>query len=168
MDTGNSFEKLYQDQAKHIYRFIYIKTSNKELTEDLTADTFCKYFEHQQKDPAIDNPRALLYKIASNLVIDSYRRKAYRESKIDADADTSSVPSDEDILSNHILKETYGVVTKAMKHIKKEYEDILLLHFIEDLTTTEIAYIQKTNENNIRVKVHRALKSLRGHLEDTA
>jgi RNA polymerase sigma-70 factor (ECF subfamily) len=104
---------------------------------------------------------------ASNLVIDSYRKKAYRDSKVDTD-EIELIKSDEDILHAQVLKETYEELRVAMKNIKKEYEDLLLLHFVEDMTVTEISIIQNTNENNVRVKLHRAIKSLRSFVSDTA
>jgi RNA polymerase sigma-70 factor (ECF subfamily) len=145
-----------------------ISSCSKAVAEDLTAETFCKYYEYLKKDTAIENPRAMLYRIASNLVIDSYRKKAYRDSKVDTDAEIELIKSDEDILHAQVLKETYEELRVAMKNIKKEYEDLLLLHFVEDMTVTEISIIQNTNENNVRVKLHRAIKSLRSFVSDTA
>lgn len=165
-DIRNIFEKTYQENAKAIYRFVYIKTSNKEVAEDLTADIFCKYFEYLQAEQIIENARAMLYRIARNLIIDTYRRKAYRESKTLHGVDMETVSSTEDILSSSVLKEAYEQVRKVMGSIKKEYEDILLLHYIEDMTVPEIAFIQGTNENNVRVKLHRAIKSLRHHMSE--
>lgn len=161
----DQFDALYNEYAKAIYRFVFIKTSNKDTAEDLTADTFCKFFEFSLDHPEIDSPRALLYRIASNLVIDTYRKKSFRDSKTDRDAEIEQIPSGEDLFKEHSVKEAYSTVREVMKNLKSDYEDMLLLHYIEDLTVKEISEVLKITENSVRVKLHRAQESLKVHIQ---
>jgi RNA polymerase sigma-70 factor (ECF subfamily) len=163
MDS-NTFDTLYALYAPAIFRFAYIKTSSKELAEDISADTFCKFFEYSLTHQNIDNPKAMLYRIASNLVIDSYRKKAYRDTKLVQDAEVEHIASNEDIFRNHSIKESFQAVQTVMKELKKDYEDILLLHYIEDLTVKEISEVLDITENSTRVKLHRAEQSLKKQL----
>ena len=57
-----------------IYRYLYYKLKNKETAEDITQQTFLKFWEHSEyrsNEAAIK----ILYTIAGNLLINEYRRK---------------------------------------------------------------------------------------------
>ena len=74
------FSKIYNQHIEKIYRFIFLKVNSQERAEDLTSKTFLKGWEAfknsgNSSQNTIDNPRAFLYKIARNLVIDYYREK---------------------------------------------------------------------------------------------
>ena len=62
-----------------IYRYLYYKLKNKETAEDITQQTFLKFWEHSEyrsNEAAIK----ILYTIAGNLLINEYRRKRADES----------------------------------------------------------------------------------------
>ena len=69
--------------------------------------------------------------------------------------------SHDDIMKDLLTKELYCEVRQAMKFLKKEYEDIIFLHVVEDLSVQEIAKILNATENTTRVTLHRAIASLR-------
>lgn len=163
MDS-NSFDTLYSTFSKAIFRYAYIKTSNKEFAEDITADTFCKFYEYSLSHGDIENPKAMLYRIATNLVTDHYRKKAFRDSKTVYDAEVENIASSENILQNSSIHEAFQTVKDMMKNLKSDYEDILLLHYVDDLTVQEISQALNVSENSARVKLHRAQQSLKKHL----
>lgn len=62
------------EQYDKIYRYCYFKVKDAVLAEDLTQETFLKYFaQNSYKD--CGKKMAYLYTIARNLCIDSFRRK---------------------------------------------------------------------------------------------
>lgn len=65
------------EQYDKIYRFCYLRVSNRETAEDLTQETFLRYLEHPQYHN-IDKTLQLLYTIARNLCNDEFRRKKIR------------------------------------------------------------------------------------------
>ncbi len=60
-----------------------------------------------------------------------------------------------------LQKQALEQIFVKIKHLKKNYQDVLFLHYVEDLTVKEIAYMQKKKENAVRVLLHRALQSLK-------
>lgn len=157
----HSFEVIYKEFAGGIFRFIYFKVSNYELTQDLTADTFIRYWKVLAKGETIDNHKAFLYFIAKGLVIDYYRKKKKNKQISLESVDERmlrAIDTAEDAISQkQELEEIYAKI----KQLKKSYQDILFLHYVEDLTVKEIAFVQKKKENAIRVFLHRALRSLK-------
>ena len=72
----NLFWKIYEKYVDEIYKFIYLKTTNTEISEDLTSETFFSAlknifkFDTNSKDA---NFRARIYKIAYNKTINHYK-----------------------------------------------------------------------------------------------
>jgi RNA polymerase sigma-70 factor (ECF subfamily) len=50
---------------------------------------------------------------------------------------------------------------KLLSKIKPEYQDIVIWHYLDDLSIKEISKILDKPENNVRVTLHRALNSLK-------
>jgi RNA polymerase sigma-70 factor (ECF subfamily) len=155
------FEKVYGQLSKGIFRYIYFKVSDFELAQDITADTFIRYWKVLLQKKEIENDKALIYKIANGIVIDYYRRKKEKNNVSLENIDERLLGIFEGFEDTIDLKEKVQEVFIKMKEIKKEYRDVLLLHYVEDLTIKEIAFIQNKTENAIRVFLHRALKLLK-------
>ena len=88
----DSFARLYDKYIDQIYRFIYLKTSNKESSEDLTSEVFMKAMRWLEKVQAKlnFNFKSWLYTVARNTVIDFYRNEEIL-SEVDANQDVDSV-----------------------------------------------------------------------------
>ena len=75
IEKREHLEKLYGNHADEIFRFALYKLSDREKAKDVVQDTFVKIWGHISTNSEIlQNPRAFLFKIARNLVIDSYRK----------------------------------------------------------------------------------------------
>jgi len=158
------FEKIYKQFSNGIFRYIYFKVSDFELAQDLTVNSFIRYWKILVKGEEIDNDRALLYKIAKGKIIDHYRKKGNNKhislEKIDERL-LGKIDPTEDIVSR---KQELEQIYLQIKKIKKDFQDVILLHYVEDLTIKEMAFILHKKENAVRVLLHRALKSLKEKL----
>src|SRR3972149_8302653 len=70
----NDLMENYNELVNQIFRFIYLKTSSKEIAEDLTQDCFLSTVKYL-KDKEVRNIKAFLFRTARNKVIDYYRIK---------------------------------------------------------------------------------------------
>jgi len=158
------FVKLYDQYAPRIYRFVYLKVNSPQDSEDLTSEAFFKFWESlANKKEKIDNPRALLYKIATNLVTDFYRKKSRTEIKVDPEKSDilSQIPDKTDLAKASNLGSDINQVKKAISGLKNEHQDVIVLRYLDDLSHREIAQIIGKSEGTVRVLVHRALKDLK-------
>lgn len=167
MENGklhHQFEEVYRQFAQGVFRFIYFKVSDYELAKDFTADTFVKFWKQLANGREIQNNKALLYFIAKGITIDYYRKKKNTKS-ISLDTIDERllgvIDNSEDKFS---IKQELEQVYVKLKEIKKEYQDVLLLHYVEDLKIAEIADALNKKENTVRVLLHRALKTLKEKL----
>jgi len=158
------FVKLYDQYAPRIYRFTYLKVNSPQDSEDLTSETFFKFWQNlANKDEKIDNPRALLYRIANNLVTDFYRKKSRTELILDPEEDNvlAKIPDKTDLNKRINLNSDMIKVKKALSQIKGEYQNIIIWRYLDDFSAKEISQIMEKPEGTIRVLIHRALSALK-------
>lgn len=158
-DTAKAyFLEMYDLYADELYRFCLMKVSQREKAEDLVQDTFTRFWQVLRDGKELDNPRAFLYTLARNRVIDWYRKK--KESSLDelneagvdfAGSDGSSIT---DAAEMRILLE-------AVNGLDEPSREVLLLRFMEGWTPQEIADLNKESANAVSVRLNRALEKVR-------
>lgn len=166
LKKGNqeAFIWFYDQFASPIYRFIYLKINSSQDSEDLTSETFFKFWQSARNGLQIRNPRALLYQIARNLVIDFYRQKPRADLAIDPAANDDILAKIDDGID--LNRETemglnINMVKKAIGQLKAEYQDVLVWYYLEELSAKEISQILDKPEGTVRVLIHRALTALK-------
>jgi RNA polymerase sigma-70 factor (ECF subfamily) len=169
MNSPNEqFSRIYDEYIEKIYRFVYLKVSSKEVAEDISSKTFLKAWQVFQNDPSsIKNVNAFLYKIAGNMVVDHYRERGRTKTVAD-DYFPKMVDTKTNLHESAVLASDLETVKKAIQNLKKEYQDVLIFHYLEDMPIGEIATILNKPEGTIRVMIHRGLQSLKNELVNEA
>ena len=108
----------------------------------------------------IKNPGAFLYQIARNAVVDHYRAKG-RSKEVPVDTSWELSDPGTNAQDAAILNADVAVVRTAIQKLKKEYQDIIIWHYLEDMTIPEIAELLGKPEGTVRVSLHRGLKELK-------
>jgi len=159
------FGEIYDKYIEKIYRFVFVKVSSQDIAQDICSETFLKGWE-SFKTQKIDNPQAFLYRIARNLVIDYYREKG--RTKI-VSAEYSSIPDPRAGFEEKIaLDSDLEQVKKALSKLSDDYQNVVVLRYLEDLPIPEIAKALDKTEDATRVTLHRALKALKNEVNRTA
>lgn len=155
-----AFSVLYERYLSIIYNYIFFQVNNNHHeAEDLTEEVFLRAFTVTiEKPKKQSNFKALLYRIAHNLVIDQYRTN-----KIELDLDTANNVSDnfpkpEETLETAQLSEA---LTRAIKKLKPNLQSVVILRYVLDMDTKEIAEIMGISKNYVRVLQYRALQALK-------
>lgn len=158
------FAQIYDAHIDKIYRFIFLKVSSPEIAQDLCSETFLRGWQRFRGDKEkIDNPQAFLYQIARNLVIDHYRIKS-RTQTISIE-NVPIIDPTVDLEKKSLQDSDMGTIQAVLSDIKQEYQEVVIWHYIEDLTIAEIAEMLDKKEGTVRVILHRALKSVRNKIE---
>ena len=150
---------MYNTYADDIYRFLLVHVRDKELAEDLTADTFTKAWSRLESFD-FKQPRPWLYKIARNTMMDHWRKK-HTEPMDSEEEYVSGADSIEDQIDKQLTKETIG---KALYKLPENMCSVITLRFILGYSAKQTADSLGTTEGNVRVVQYRALKKLRGLL----
>ena len=162
MDSLNEqFGHIYDQYIAKIYRFVYLKVNSQEVAEDITSKVFLKGWEaFKSQKETIKNPGAFLYQIARNAVVDHYRAKG-RSKEVPVDTSWELSDPGTNAQDAAILNADVAVVRTAIQKLKKEYQDIIIWHYLEDMTIPEIAELLGKPEGTVRVSLHRGLKELK-------
>jgi len=158
-----AFAKLYDLYVTPIYRFIYFKVPGQQDAEDLTSEVFLKVWTYvTETEDQIENFRALVYKIARNAVVDFYRSKSRCEFAQDEEI-MVMIPDDrqQSFLKEVEVKLEINNLEAVLKKIKDEYRDVIVLKYIDGLSTKEIARIMDKSNGSVRILLHRALNVIR-------
>ena len=158
------YTRIYDEHVERIYRFICLKVGSVEIAEDITSQVFVKCWKRFKEGLKIDNESAYLFKVARTEVADHYRKsskyKIISTSAVQEIPSQAKSPEEEEEIKWQINK-AQGLLAK----LKEEYQDILILRYVDGYDIGEIALMLNKTEANVRVIAHRALKALRELME---
>lgn len=165
-----AFVKVYDENVSDIYRFVYFKIGRKDEAHDLTSAVFLKAWNHIQTNSleSAKTLRALLYKVARNVIIDYYRDRSGRQPlSLDDEANPIDLADEsQDQAGQADQAADLELIRKKLPLLKEEYREVIIMRFVNDLSLEEMADISGKNKGNIRVLLHRALKALKELVEE--
>lgn len=157
----DAFGMLYDYYFEQIYRFIYLKVNLKEDAEDLSHQVFLKALKKIKDYEERGFPfSAWLYRIARNEVIDFYRGDKQNTSLEDLE-NVLTGQDDKDIKDSIDFKIQIENVKKAIQKINPNYQDVIIMRFVENLSIKEIAQILNKTEGAVKLMQHRAIAALK-------
>lgn len=153
-----------QEQYDKIYRYCYFKVQDSCLAEDLTQETFLRYFAqtsyiHRGKQ------LAYLYTIARNLCIDYYRKPKHVPWKEEWEFSGNSWSDQERKMREHPMEQVEGMISleMAVEKLPREMQELILLRYVNELSIREICRItglSRSSEYRIEKEALRRLKEI--------
>lgn len=151
--------QIYDTYYGRIYGYIYRRTGDARVAEDLAADVFVRMLESVKAEKGWQKSlTGWLYRIAHNLVIDHYRRQSKREGP-PLDERVVGAVDDKKLSLEALL--TQQRLRMAIQQLTEDQQQVIVLRFVEDLTNAEVAEILGKTEGAIKALQHRALITLR-------
>jgi RNA polymerase sigma-70 factor (ECF subfamily) len=161
---SSAFGVLYDHYQPMIYRFVLVKVGRREDAEDITHQVFVSAWQNIKSYKHRGHPfSSWLYQIARNQVVDHYRARKSETSLEKMDPEYFVLPA-----TAHFdisLKLDIEKVRAAIAELKPEYQDVIILRFIEDLPLKEVALATLKTEGAVKLMQHRAVKELKKILE---
>ena len=162
IDSTDNFEVVYESHARSIYRFLYWRTRNPQLSEDLTSSVFEKAWRSRASFHG-GSVRAWLYRIARNVLIDHWRKKKdLLVEDVDSLHEETAGPSISERLDRDVMLRR---LHEALDTLPGDMRSVINLRFIEGLSCKQVAEKLDLGESNVRVIQYRALKKLRDRLK---
>lgn len=162
---SSAFGPLYDHYQPMIYRFVLVKVGRREDAEDITHQVFLSAWQSIKRYKPMGHPfSSWLYQIARNQIIDHYRARKNETSLEKMDPEYFVMPA-----TAHFdlsLKLELEKVRNAIGELKPEYQDVVILRFIEDLPLAEVAAAMEKTEGAVKLMQHRAIKELKKMLGD--
>ena len=137
------------EQYDKIYRYCYFKVSDPHLAEDLTQETFLKYFT-QTSYIERGKQLAYLYTIARNLCMDAFRKRK-------PEALTEEWPDKDSIKQLELSL----AIRQGLSILKEQEQELLLLRYGNELSIGEITAIMGLSRFTVYRRINAALAALR-------
>lgn len=150
----------YYDEISY---FIQKLTGDKNLAKDLTQDTYVKVLQNNSKlDDAL--PKAYLYKIARNLVIDKVRREKLL-TQVHYEEDKCSIPlkdMPDEIVTQENRKEK---LKECIQNLSAQNKKAFVLYYYKGYTRTEIAELMNISRNAVEKNITRATLKIKEQMK---
>lgn len=158
-----AFTTLYDLHIDRVYKYVFYWLPNQADAEDITQEVFVRAWRSIDKYKISSSPFiAWLITIARNLVNSHYRASKRLVPLDDMDPPSKSNPEIETEMNF-----TRSSVKDAIMHLKGDKQSVIQMRFISEMSYEEIAKALNKTEGAIRVVQYRALKDLKGLLENT-
>lgn len=155
---------LFQRYGLELRRFLLRRLGNADSALDLTQETFARA-ARSGAVVQMEDPRAYLYKIANNLLIDqqrSDRRHAaflVEAPRLDQIADTQPSPE-----RQALSREELAVLRQAILDLPPRGREVFLLHKFDGVSYDDIARRLGISPNTVIVHMVRSLAFCRNRL----
>ena len=157
------FTKVYAKESDALFRFCVLRVSDRERALDLTQETFTRLWQSMVDGKSPKNPRAFLYVVARNLIIDWYRKvkSVSLESLYDEEMNRPYDMADEKLFNEIEINSDAKRALNMINNLEAQYREVLFLRYVADLPPKDIAEILGLNVNLVSVRITRGVKNLR-------
>jgi RNA polymerase sigma-70 factor (ECF subfamily) len=166
--SADIISDMMQQHHNELMRFVSQRVRCDEDAQDILQQTFIRYAEYSSKN-CVDNPRAFIFRIAANMVVDHHRLIFNRQ---EYDTNEYTLHSIEDTGQNleqqcdHLQR--LEALNRAMQQLPEICRQAFYLNRIEGYTHAEIAGKLEISESMVGKHLVRAMKHCSDYLKHYA
>src|SRR5580765_8800693 len=150
---------LFDRYQTPLYNFYTQMTQDRVLSEDLVQDVFLRILRYRQTYKPGTPFRAWMYQIARNARQD-YHRKHPQALPYEPEMSPAVVDAD-----SADTEQQAALLHRALLMLPEEKREVLVLSRFQELKYEEIARLMDCEVGTVKVRIHRALRELRGIFE---
>ncbi len=163
------FEDLYRRYVAPVYSFAYYELGNHHAAEDATSRTFLAAlanlprFEERAQPEDGDGAstfKVWLFQIARNVIANERRTGRRNPATVLDDAAAAVISDPLNVEADAVLRDEASAAWRAVGRLPGDRRRALVLRFVNELSTAEIAGVMGRSEGAVRVLLHRALKTV--------
>lgn len=161
------FDALYRKYLAQVYSYAYYELGDHHAAEDATEKTFLAAlanlhrFEERAQPADGDGAstfRTWLFRIARNAVANE--RRSVRRRPTTPLPDHAPIADPLDVEGDAIRRDEATQAWHAVGRLPGDRRRALVLRFVDEMSTAEIAAVLGRSEGAVRVLIHRALRSV--------
>ena len=162
-----SFQAFYRRHGRALWSYLCRMVGNQAHADDLVQEAFCKFLVAPVGALDETAQRAYLFRIATNLVIDQWRKRTREQQALDQFAPAFTPSSSSSAAAGPAL-EGQGLsidMARTFAELKPRERALLWLAYVEGSEHDEIAQSLGLKPKSIRVLLFRARHRLAGLLK---
>ncbi len=146
---------LFERHGERLYRYCWRMNQDSRLSEDLVQEAFCRMLRFRSSFKEGHGFQAWMYSITRNLQMDHWRKKRF-EAEWEEGYDAPAPPGD--LFEG---KQEAALLHEALSRLSPSKREILIMARFEEMPHEKIAEILGCEPGSARVRLHRAIASLR-------
>ncbi|MEO5965057.1 MAG: RNA polymerase sigma factor [Candidatus Limnocylindrales bacterium] len=165
------FDALYRKYLAQVYAFALYELGDHHAAEDATEKVFLRALAalprfrdlaRPQDGPEASTFRVWLFRIARNVVANERRANRRRPTaSLDVVLGAGlAIPDTTDVEAEAVTRDEATAALRALRALPDDRRRALVLRFVDEMSTAEIAAILDRSEGAVRVLIHRALGSV--------
>ena len=171
-----SFELLLQRYRTPLVNFLYRMVRSREQAEDLAQEVFLRVYRAREDYEPSAKFTTWLFRIATNLALNSLRDHRYQKLEISMDAPIVAdaeggdermmeVADEHPDIEQHLVEEARKkMIRHAIEKLPEKQRAAVLLHKYQELDYSEISKILRCSESALKSLLFRAYETLRVEL----
>jgi RNA polymerase sigma-70 factor (ECF subfamily) len=165
--SQEAFRELVERFERPVFGLIVRIVRRAEEAEDLAQETFLKAHRALARFDPSRKFSSWLFKIAHNTALDALRRAGEATLSLDAPPregdeapEPPADPSAEDPFARAAGRDLGRALEGAIRRLRPEYREVLLLRFVEELSYEEIAEVTSAPLGTVKIHIYRARRDL--------
>jgi RNA polymerase sigma-70 factor (ECF subfamily) len=151
-------QALYDEHAAELWRYAVRLTGDRARAHDVVQETLLKAWQHPEVTcDAARSPRAWLFTVARNMIIDEQRSARFRNESVIGDTDQiheRASPDETNSALNRML------LSSALARLSPDHRTVIRLSYYEGWTSAQIAADLEIPEGTVRSRLHYAVRAL--------
>ena len=153
-------EKIYREYSKTVFRYLYAKTGDSHISEELTQETFYQAIRRISSFDGSCKVTTWLCAIAKHQLL-----KYYRKHPRHCDTDDIADRADNTLPADYFSEEGKVEILRAMHELPEAMREVMHLRIFGNLSFRQIGDIMEHSENWARVTYYRGNLRLREKLD---
>lgn len=153
-------EKIYREYSKTVFRYLYAKTGDSHISEELTQETFYQAIRRISSFDGSCKVTTWLCAIAKHQLL-----KYYRKHPRHCDTDDIADLADNTLPADYFSEEGKVEILRAMHELPEAMREVMHLRIFGNLSFRQIGDIMEHSENWARVTYYRGNLRLREKLD---
>lgn len=155
-------EDIYHTYFKDVFLYVYSLSGDKNISEDITSETFMKALRSLDSFKGDSDIRVWLCQIAKNSYYSYLRKK-----KSFVDLESVPEPASENNVEHEIATSEASVkVHEVIQNLKEPYKKVFTLRVFGELSFKQIGKLYAKSDNWACVTYHRAREKIKARLGD--
>ncbi|OQK16427.1 RNA polymerase subunit sigma-70 [Methyloprofundus sedimenti] len=159
-----SIAELLTEHHHALNRFATHKLGSPDAASDVLQDAYLRLANSQQTEK-INNPRAFVFRIVSNLIIDYQRKSVNRILHETDDQILHSIPDPQALEISIEGQQRLALINEALAQLPEKCRQAFYLNRVEGYTHKEVAEKLQLSESMIAKHLVRAMRHCREHLK---
>ena len=163
-DEQEKFEKIYYKYRNTLFSCAYSIVLNRHDAEDVLHTAFVKIAQNIKKIDDINSKQtaSFLIIITKNTALD-FSRTNYKNVQ---ECISEDIAYSKDLLEQLLSTLEYQKILNVIKELKPPYNEVLYLHFVNDLSIRQTAKLLNRKEKTVKMQLVRGKKILVSKLSE--